>query len=142
MVWSCLLGVAPRDEAEWEDLCEEVEDFLCECTSVMTGLICLALLATVLEYSLLVGDRVALRDLQPVSMFSLPGDTDPLLTELHLALPPALPPLSLQSRSRVVCLSTLFLSSSPEDGFLSLSKLVDLLSRLSSLLLDFLSRVS
>ena len=32
-------------------------------TSVITGLICLALLATVLEYSLLVGDRVALRDL-------------------------------------------------------------------------------
>ena len=29
----------------------------------MMGLICLALLATVLEYSLLVGDRVALRDL-------------------------------------------------------------------------------
>ena len=36
---------------------------LCPSASVRTGVICLALLATVLEYSLLVGDRVALRDL-------------------------------------------------------------------------------
>jgi len=57
--------VAPRDEAEWEDRWEDVDVFLlCPSASVRTGVICLALLATVLEYSLLVGDLVALRDLE------------------------------------------------------------------------------
>jgi len=83
------------------------------------GVICLALLATVLEYSLLemedeevvaVGDLVALLDLYPmVSQFSLPGETEPLLTELHRCLPPVFPPatVSLSCLSRVVCLSVL-----------------------------------
>jgi len=85
---------------------------------VRTGVICLALLATVLEYSLEVleevvgGDLVALLDLYPKeSQFSLPGETDPLLTELHLCLPPVFPavptPVCLSCLSREFCLSLL-----------------------------------
>ena len=43
---------------------EDLDDFLPGPRSVRMGVICLALLATVLEYSLLVGDLVALRDLE------------------------------------------------------------------------------
>lgn len=56
------------------------------------------------------GDLVALLDLYPmVSQFSLPGETDPLLAELHLGLPPVLAPatVSLSCLSRVFCLTLL-----------------------------------
>jgi len=117
------LGVAGPDGREWEERGEDLDDFLPGPRSVRTGVICLALLATVLENSLLemeelvavvaVGDLVALLDLYPMELqFSLPGETEPLLTELHLGLPPVFPParLSLSCLSRVFCLSVLLSS--------------------------------
>lgn len=57
-----------------------------------------------LENSRLLGDLVALRDLYPFwSMFSLPGETEPLLSLMdHFCLPLPLPPVCLPSPS---CLS-------------------------------------
>jgi len=45
--------VAPPDGREWEERGEDLDDFLPGARSVRMGVICLALLATVLEYSLL-----------------------------------------------------------------------------------------
>jgi len=125
--------VAPPGGREWEERGEDLDDFLAGRSSVRTGVICLALLATVLEYSLLEvleevvgGDLVALLDLYPkVSQFSLPGETDPLLTELHLGLPPVFPavpaPVCLSCLSREFCLSLLSCCLTDIRGPVSLS---------------------
>lgn len=71
-----LEDVAPR---EWTGILDAA-GFLAVVgvMSIRLGFICLARLEAVELNRRLLGDRVALRDLSPLSTFSLPGDSQPL----------------------------------------------------------------
>jgi len=71
-----LEDVAPR---EWTGILDAA-GFLAVVgvMSIRLGFICLARLEAVELNRRLLGDRVALRDLSPLSTFSLPGDSEPL----------------------------------------------------------------